>query len=61
MEKSYNDLLKLQKQFRKGLIKEEDLSEVELKQLKSLYKKQIAYLEESIEADKKEIAKLKKQ
>ena len=50
-----NELLKLQKKFRKGLIKEEDLTSDELKQLKELYKKQIDYIENSIEEDKKEI------
>ena len=54
-----NELLKLQKKFRKGLIKEEDLTKTELKELKVLYKKQIDFIEKSIENDKKEILKLK--
>ena len=55
-----NELLKLQKKFRKGLIKEEDLSSEELRQLKELYKKQIEYMDNSIEEDKKEILILKR-
>ena len=54
-----NELLKLEKKFRKGLIKEEDLSSEELRQLKELYKKQIEYMDNSIEEDKKEILSLK--
>lgn len=55
-----NELLKLQKKFRKGLIKEEDLTKTELKNLKELYIKQIDFIEKSIENDKKEILKLKR-
>lgn len=55
-----NELLKLEKKFRKGLIKEEDLSSEELRQLKELYKKQIEYMNNSIEEDKKEILNLKR-
>lgn len=54
-----NELLKLQKKFRNGLIKEEDLSSEELRQLKEFYKKQIEYMDNSIEEDKKEILSLK--
>ena len=54
------ELLKLQKRFRSGEIKEEDLSSREIQQLKELYKKQIDFIKESIENDKKEIIKLKR-
>lgn len=54
------ELLKLQKGFRSGEIKEEDLSSREIQQLKELYKKQIDFIKESIENDKKEIIRLKR-
>lgn len=54
------ELLKLQKRFRSGEIKEEDLSSREIQQLKELYKKQIDFIKESIENDKKEIIRLKR-
>ena len=55
-----NKLLKLQKEYRNGLIREDDLSSEELEQLKELYKKQIDYIEDSIEKDKQEILNLKR-
>lgn len=54
------ELLKLQKKYRNGLIKEKDLSSEELQRLKELYKKQIDYLENYIENDKKEILNLRR-
>lgn len=54
------ELLKLQKKFRNGLINEEDLSSGELKRLKELYKKQIMYIDNSIENDTNEILKLRR-
>ena len=54
------ELLKLQKKYRKGQIKEEDLSKEELHRLEELYKAQIAILDIAIENDKKEISRLKK-
>ena len=54
------ELLKLQKRFRMGDIKEEDLSPIEVKKLKELYQKQIDFVKEAIENDKKEIINLRK-
>ena len=53
-------LLELQKKYRKGIIKEEDLTIKEILGLKKLYKKQIKYLEKSIEEDKKKIIEMRK-
>ena len=54
------ELLELQKKYRKGLIKEEDIPEDQVKDLKELYKKQIKIVNESIEEDKKKIIEIKK-
>lgn len=54
------ELLKLQKRFRSGQIKEEDLSSTEVKQLKELYKKQIDFITKAIENDKMKIINLKR-
>ena len=54
------ELLKLQKKFRKGQIKEEDLSKEDLHRLVELYKAQIAILDDAIEKDRREIIRLKK-
>lgn len=54
-------LLCLQKLFRKGSIKENDISEEEIQGLKKLYHEQIAFLEKSIEADRQKILKIKNQ
>ena len=54
------ELLKLQKKFRKGQIKEEDLAKEDLHRLVELYKAQIAILDDAIEKDKREIILLKK-
>ena len=53
------ELLKLQKEYRKGNIKVEDIPEEQLKKLIELYKMQIDYLKKSIENDKKEIIQIK--
>lgn len=63
--KKYNiindiELLKLQKKYRKGQIREEDLSKEQLCRLEELYKVQIAILDNAIENDKREIIRLKK-
>ena len=55
-----NELLKLQKKYRKGQIKEEDLAKEDLHRLVELYKAQIAILDDAIEKDKREIIRLKK-
>ena len=49
------ELIELQKKFRKGLVKEEELSEKQLKGLKDLYREQIKFLEESILTDIKKL------
>lgn len=51
----------LQKLFRYGKIKEKDIPEQQLKELKKLYHEQISFLENSIEADRQKILKIKKQ
>ena len=58
--KNDRELLKLQKKFRNGLIKEEDISGEDLNRLKELYKKQIEYINNSIENDRNEILRLKR-
>lgn len=54
------ELLKLQKKFRRGQIKEEDLAKEDLHRLEELYKAQIAILDDAIEKDRREIIRLKK-
>ncbi len=56
----YDELIKLQKKYREGKIKEEDIPEDKLNQLKKLYRKQINIIENSIKEDKKEILKIRK-
>lgn len=53
------ELLKLQKKYRKGQIREKDLSKKELCRLEELYKVQIAIIDKAIENDKREIIRLK--
>ena len=55
------ELLKLQKEYRTGKIKENDISKEKLEELKQLYIKEIKLLEESIEDDKKKIIKIRKE
>ena len=59
----YNDesseLLELQIKFESGKIKEEDLSEEQVENLKELYKNQIADLNQAIDNYKNRILKLK--
>jgi len=57
---SKNELLELQKKYRNGEIKEENMSKEEIQQLKELYKQQIKILEESIEEDKNKILEIRK-
>lgn len=54
------ELIELQKKYRKGIIREEDIPKDILKDLKELYHRQIKYLQESIEYDKKKILKIRK-
>lgn len=51
------NLLKLQKRYENGEIKEEDLSKEEVEALKKLYKKQIEEKKNSLEEYKIKIAK----
>ena len=51
------NLLKLQKRYESGKIKEEDLSKEEVEALKKLYKKQIEEKKNSLEDYKIKIAK----
>lgn len=54
------ELLELQKKFRRGIIKEEDIPEDVVKDLEDLYKKQIQYLEDEIKKDKEKIIQIKR-
>lgn len=53
------DLIELQKQYRKGNIKEEEITYDRLQDLKELYNYQISYLEKSIEEDKQKILEIR--
>ena len=59
MKVNNTNLLKLQKLYRKGVIKEDEIPEEQLNDLKELYKEQIYFLETSIEADKQKILRIK--
>ena len=61
MDLSKIELEELQKMFKEGKIKEEDIPEEQRKALKELYHKQIKALEDSIEKDRQEIIKIRKQ
>lgn len=61
MQLNNNSLLELQKLFRNGLIKENEIPEKQLQDLKKLYHEQIKFLENSIENDKQKILKIKNQ
>ena len=54
------ELLKLQKQYRSGMIKEEELSNEEIEALTNLYKKQIEYIEFLIGQDKEKIVTMRR-
>lgn len=54
-EQKINELIDLQKQYRKGIISEKDLSKEQIKELEILYMEQIKYLEKSIEKNKQQI------
>lgn len=56
---NYGRLIELQKKFRQGIIKEEDISEEDKENLKKLYHMQIDALEQSIEDDKNKILEIK--
>lgn len=58
---SNNSLLELQKLFRNGIIKENDIPKEQLHELKKLYHEQINFLENSIEDDRQKILKIKNQ
>ena len=61
MSKSeYDELINLQKQYRQGNIKEEDIPEEKLVKLTELYRQQIKLLEKSILEDKREILEIRK-
>lgn len=60
MENEYRELLELQKKYRKGIIKEEDISEDKLEKIKKLYYAQIKYIEDLIEKDKQKIIRIKR-
>ena len=55
IENDETRLLKLQKQYRNGEIKEEDMTKEQVQQLCDLYDKQIAELEKSNEARKRKL------
>ena len=54
------DLLDLQKEYRKGNIKEKDITADKLQDLKKLYNYQINCIEKSIKEDKQKILNIKK-
>ena len=55
IENDETRLLKLQKQYQNGEIKEEDMTKEQVQQLCDLYDKQIAELEKSNEARKRKL------
>ena len=59
MQLNSSSLLELQKLFRNGIIKENDIPKEQLHELKKLYHEQINFLENSIEIDKQKILKIK--
>ena len=61
MQYKNDELFKLQKLFRAGMITENQIPELQLRELKNLYHKQISGLENSIETDKQRILKIKSQ
>ena len=61
MQLNSSSLLELQKLFRNGIIKENDIPKEQLHELKKLYHEQINFLENSIELDKQKILKIKNQ
>lgn len=60
-EKTNSRLQKMQKDFEKGLIKEEDFNDSDLNDLRKLYMQQIEEKKKSIENYKKRIIKIKAQ
>ena len=61
MQLNSSSLLEVQKLFRNGIIKENDIPKEQLHELKKLYHEQINFLENSIEIDKQKILKIKNQ
>ena len=61
MQLNNSSLLELQKLFRNGIIKENDIPKEQLHELKKLYHEPINFLENSIEADRQKILKIKNQ
>ena len=61
MQLNNSSVLELQKLFRNGIIKENDIPKEQLHELKKLYHEQINFLENSIEADRQKILKIKNQ
>lgn len=59
MQSNNSSLLELQKLFRNGVIKENDIPKEQLHELKKLYHEQINILENSIETDRQKILKIK--
>ena len=59
MQLNNSSLLELQKLFRNGIIKENDIPKEQLHELKKLYHEQINFSENSIEADRQKILKIK--
>ena len=59
MQLNNSSLLELQKLFRNGVIKENDIPKEHLHELKKLYHEQINILENSIETDRQKILKIK--
>lgn len=57
---THKELLELQKKYQSGQIKEEEIPENQLQDLKQLYKNQIDILENSIKEDRQKILKIKK-
>lgn len=54
------ELLEIQKKFRRGEIKEKDIPKEQLEDLKELYHKQIDLIEQSIEEDRQKILRIRK-
>ena len=59
-ESDYKELIQLQKLYRAGKIKENDIPKQQLEELKKLYHEQINFLENSIELDRQKILKIRK-
>ena len=58
--KDFDEMIEFQKKYRDGKIKEKEIPNRKLIELKKLYNMQIELLQESIEEDKRKILKLRK-